>query len=88
MECELCDETFTTDEQVIPKVLKSCPHTFCQKCLLDIKEKVGKIQCPICKNNASSTIDMKFEVESLPRNESLLKALEFKEAEEQALQII
>lgn len=83
MECELCDDTFTTDEQVIPKVLKCCPHTYCQKCLLDIKEKVGKIQCPLCLSNAS--VDMKAEVESIPKNESLLKALEFKEAEEHAL---
>ena len=51
MECELCSQAFEKEQEHFrPKVLKACPHTYCQKCLLEIKEKEGKISCPQCEN--------------------------------------
>ncbi len=58
----------------------------CQQCLLDIKEKVGKVQCPMCIMNQTAISEGGIkEVDQLPKNESLLRAIEYKGAEQIAL---
>ena len=68
MECELCYERY--DAETLPKVMKSCPHTYCQKCLLGIKEREGRVMCPVCEQTA--------DIQNMATNESLLKAIHFK----------
>ena len=48
MECEICNQKYEQAKMVVPKVIKSCPHSYCQACLLKIKETEGKACCPIC----------------------------------------
>ena len=63
MDCELCYAPYDAGNAAsMPKVLKSCPHSYCQNCLLAIKEKAGKAQCPVCATNSCS------EPEDLPNN--------------------
>ena len=47
MECGLCDSEYN-HEELIPKFIKSCAHTYCQKCLWEQKEKDGIVACPMC----------------------------------------
>ena len=77
MECELCYEPYS---DFLPKVLKCCPHTYCHKCLLEIKEREGKARCPICPIPNTQTEDI-----APPTNEALMKAIRYKEAETKKL---
>ena len=53
MDCELCYETFNKDDHV-PKVLQYCGHTFCQRCLANLVNSKGKLQCPLCRYEIAS----------------------------------
>lgn len=77
MDCELCYRTYNVDQDDnrLPKVLKACPHTYCQECLLKIKETTGKVHCPVCSNSPTQEDD------PLPTNEALLKAIDHKREE-------
>ena len=85
MECELCRQAFDGELDLsLPKVIKACPHTYCQKCLLGIKEREGKVSCPVCTSLELATPTIPQDPAALPTNEHLLKALDFKTAEESA----
>jgi hypothetical protein len=47
MDCELCLEEFNNQEH-LPKVLSSCGHTFCDKCIMQLWEN-SVISCPLCR---------------------------------------
>ena len=47
MECSLCLEDFNTYDRV-PKVLQQCGHTFCEKCIMQVKDSTS-LSCPMCK---------------------------------------
>lgn len=56
MDCELCMEEFN-QQQHMPKVLPTCGHTFCEKCVLQLWAN-QQISCPLCRqktkiNNAT-----------------------------------
>ena len=72
----------------MPKVLKSCPHSYCEKCLLEIKEKRGKAMCPVCTNANGGYLSAGGEPEELPNNEQLIKAIDFKVSEHRAIQLM
>jgi hypothetical protein len=49
MECELCYQAYAPEPTTShPKVLKACSHSYCQSCIIKLKEKTGKAQCPVC----------------------------------------
>lgn len=79
MDCELCYGPYSDPSDLLPKVLKCCPHTYCHKCLLAIKEREGKARCPICP------IPNTLEDIVLPTNEALVRAIRYKDAETKKL---
>lgn len=84
MDCELCYRSYNEAEEIVlPKVLRACPHSFCQECLLRVKEQTGKYQCLLC--NATQSSDSEGQ---LPTNETLLKAIDHKKEEERAREVI
>jgi len=84
MECEICNQKYEQAKMVVPKVIKSCPHSYCQACLLKIKETEGKACCPICVAESSRIVDP----EDMPNNEQLIKAMEYNEAQKKAMEIL
>ncbi|CAI2376441.1 unnamed protein product [Moneuplotes crassus] len=47
MECELCFLEFD-DQNRVPKCLKNCGHTFCERCIMAMWKNF-KITCPLCR---------------------------------------
>ncbi|XP_078000391.1 E3 ubiquitin-protein ligase TRIM45-like [Glandiceps talaboti] len=43
--CTICLEQFK-DPKILP-----CLHTFCQKCLVELLEKKGSLECPSCRSS-------------------------------------
>ena len=48
-DCPICLERYNKTEKV-PKIL-NCGHTFCKECLIKLKNKYGKLECSICREN-------------------------------------
>ena len=48
-DCPICLERYNKTEKV-PKIL-NCGHTFCKECLIKQKNKYGKLECSICREN-------------------------------------
>ena len=42
--CSICDDIFRT-----PIRLKTCGHTFCNKCISQWEKKSHNFQCPLCR---------------------------------------
>ena len=49
LHCGVCFEKFNTEGERVPRILTQCGHTYCSKCLSDIFEDQGVLQCPMCR---------------------------------------
>lgn len=54
--CPGCKQRFATeaegrDNGLLPKLLPSCFHTLCVKCIEDLQARDPKVTCPICHNH-------------------------------------
>ena len=77
--CGVCFEKFTATGDGTPRILTSCGHTFCTKCLSKIFQRHSRLQCPSCRvetvlNRGSGG------PESLPINFPLAQLLEYIES--------
>ena len=53
--CPGCNQKFVSeaegrDSSLLPKLLPSCFHTLCVKCIEDLQARDPKVTCPICHN--------------------------------------
>jgi len=53
--CSGCKKRFATEAEgrenpLLPKLLPSCFHTLCLKCIEDLQARDPKVTCPICHN--------------------------------------
>ena len=70
MECQICFENFDSNN-VIPKILTKCGHSFCKICLNRLSLNSLSILCPICREKTKISEKGKF-----PTNHSLLITIE------------
>ena len=77
--CGVCFEKFTTTGDGTPKILTSCGHTFCSKCLNKIFQRKSRLQCPSCRVETLLNRG-RGGPESLPINFSVAQLSEYKES--------
>ncbi|XP_003744319.1 E3 ubiquitin-protein ligase SH3RF1 [Galendromus occidentalis] len=65
LECSVCLEQLDATSRVLP-----CQHTFCKRCLQEIVQSKGELQCPECRTPVSTKVD------ELPVNIFLVRLLE------------
>jgi len=82
MDCELCANEYNQEES-LPKLVKPCSHTYCQKCLYCLREKSGVVYCPSCQGQPT-TDDPK----EMATNTGLLKIIKYRRDEKEAFQLI
>ncbi|XP_070560024.1 E3 ubiquitin-protein ligase TRIM56-like [Ptychodera flava] len=76
--CSICSEQFKN-----PKILP-CHHSFCETCLLQLVEKTGKLDCPICRRSCElpeggvSSLPSSFNIQQMAECFSKRKAGESK----------
>ena len=64
IQCGTCFEEYTEVGENVPLCVP-CGHTFCSKCLTDLKKR-GNLSCPACRRSVS------IPVKDLPRNMFLI----------------
>lgn len=71
--CPICYDTYD-DQAQVPRILQ-CGHTFCQRCLMDLRTS-NMLTCPTCRNLFSP------DVNQLIKNFTILDFLSQKKAKE------
>ena len=69
-ECSVCLEAYDPQER-IPRLLKACGHTFCELCLIQLKDNATpstSVRCPSCRKKTKLR-----EKEPFPKNYALLE---------------
>jgi hypothetical protein len=72
MSCQICFNTYTYDEEMIPRILP-CGHTFCSSCILRLVTMTSKrpFKCPNCRTDHRRFRN----IESYPKNYSLFEEM-------------
>ncbi len=74
-QCYICYQTYNNER--IPLILTTCGHTYCKECLLLILNRETKeLTCPECKQ---VTLLLENEINTLPKNRSLLNLIIYNE---------
>ena len=54
MNCPVCFELYREGGDNIPRLLP-CTHTVCEKCVLDLMQDAGTLECPECREKHQAT---------------------------------
>lgn len=55
MECPRCRQQYTTEGDFQPRIIITCGHSFCRKCVTVLRNDAGMITCPQCGQLSNET---------------------------------
>ena len=73
-QCPICCNEYHP-EKCVPRLLRSCGHTFCETCLTNLKKNSSVVKCPSCRVETVVKAG-KGVTESFPKNYALLENIE------------
>src|SRR3989338_10094299 len=76
-QCSICCNEYHPEE-CVPRLLRSCGHTFCETCLASLQKVASSasvVRCPSCRVETTVEAD-KGVADSFPKNYALLENIE------------